>query len=263
MQLYIPEEIKSKIENEDYFVDDVGMSGSTVVMLEDKVLKIQPIDEESRNEHRMMEWLKGKLPVPEVYGYIEEKDQNYLLMSRVPGKMSCNAQYMEAPEALVTALADALKMLWSVEANDCPAVYDLDRKLEMAKFNVENGLVDMDNVEPDTFGEGGFENPQALLDWLIANRPKEERVLVHGDFCLPNIFLQDGQVTGFIDLGKTGIADKWQDIALCYRSLDHNYSGEYGGKVYGDFNPDILFEKLGIEPDWEKIRYYILMDELF
>lgn len=28
-------------------------------------------------------------------------------------------------------------------------------------------------------------------------------------------------------------------------------------------NPDRLFEELGMAPDWEKIRYYILLDELF
>ena len=64
-------------------------------------------------------------------------------------------------------------------------------------------------------------------------------------------------------MGKTGVGDKWNDIALCYRSLKHNFDGTYGGKVYKDFNPDMLFEKLGIEPDWDKLNYYILLDELF
>ena len=64
-------------------------------------------------------------------------------------------------------------------------------------------------------------------------------------------------------LGDTGIGDKWRDIALCYRSLKHNFDGSYGGKVYPDFDPDMLFEALEIEPDWEKLRYYILLDELF
>lgn len=50
---------------------------------------------------------------------------------------------------------------------------------------------------------------------------------------------------------------------LYYRSLKHNFEGKYGGQKYENFNPDILFEKLGMEPDWEKIRYYILLDELF
>ena len=64
-------------------------------------------------------------------------------------------------------------------------------------------------------------------------------------------------------LGKTGIGDKWNDIALCYRSLKHNFDGTYGGKVYAKFNPDMLFEKLAIKPNWEKINYYLLLDELF
>ena len=54
-----------------------------------------------------------------------------------------------------------------------------------------------------------------------------------------------------------------EDIALCYRSLQHNYNGKYGGKVYKNFNTELLFDELGILPDWEKIKYYTLLDELF
>ena len=60
-----------------------------------------------------------------------------------------------------------------------------------------------------------------------------------------------------------GTGDRWQDIALCYRSLVHNYDGKYGGKKYEGFSPKLLFEQLEMEPDWEKIKYYILLDELF
>lgn len=52
-------------------------------------------------------------------------------------------------------------------------------------------------------------------------------------------------------------------VVLRIRSLKHNFEGRYGGKAYEDFNPDLLFEKLGIEPDWEKIKWYLLLDELF
>ncbi|WP_207637230.1 hypothetical protein [Eubacterium xylanophilum] len=45
--------------------------------------------------------------------------------------------------------------------------------------------------------------------------------------------------------------------------MKHNFDGTYGGKVYPDFDPDMLFEALGIEPNWEKINYFILLDELF
>ena len=121
----------------------------------------------------------------------------------------------------------------------------------------------MDNVEPDTFGEKGFADPDALLEWLWENRPKEDLALSHGDYCLPNVFGMGAEVSGYIDLGRTGIADKWCDIALCYRSLSHNYSGRYHGRSYGAYDDLLLFRELGLEPDWEKIRYYILLDELF
>ena len=121
----------------------------------------------------------------------------------------------------------------------------------------------MDNVEPSTFGEGGFKNPEQLLRWLEDNKPEYEPVLSHGDFCLPNLFLEDDSISGFIDLGDTAIGDKWRDIALCYRSLRWNAEGAYGGNVYPDVESMKLFEALGIEPNMEKIRYYILLDELF
>ena len=49
---------------------------------------------------------------------------------------------------------------------------------------------------------------------------------------------------------------------LCYRSLCHNADGTYG-PVYPNIQPEKLFDALQITPDWEKIRYYILLDELF
>ncbi|MBQ7840121.1 MAG: aminoglycoside 3'-phosphotransferase [Lachnospiraceae bacterium] len=258
-----PEKIKVLISEEDYHIDQIGMSRATVIMLRDKVLKIQEESKEADNEYQMMKWLQDKVPVPQILCHEIQNGKSFLLMSRAKGKMSCEEELMQNPDKLAEVLAEGLKMLWQVDISECDIRYDLDRKLEMARYNVEHDLVDVNSVEPETFGPNGFRSPAHLLEWLVANRPEEEPVLVHGDYCLPNIFAENGRVSGFIDLGKTGIADKWQDIALCYRSLIHNYDGSYGGAVREGFDAGILFEKLGIEPDWEKIRYYILMDELF
>ncbi len=243
--------------------DTVGMSASTVLIYEDKVCKIEKKCEEADREAGIMRWLSGRLPVPEVWCRSRWDEKSYLMMSKLPGKMSCDEEYMRRPEVLAEALAEGLKMLWKVDISDCPYSNCLEEKLRMAEYNVEHNLVDIENVEPDTFGPDGFENPRALLDWLIANRPEEELIFSHGDYCLPNVFLQDGRVCGFLDLGRAGMADKYQDIALCYRSFLHNYEGKYGGGSYGEVNPEIIFEKLGIKPDWEKVKYYMLLDELF
>ena len=263
MQLNVPSKIKSLIESKPYTVDDIGMSGNQVLIFEDMVLKIEDKSEMVERQVQMMQWLEGKVPVPKVIAYEVEDEKSYLLMSKISGVMSCDTYYLEHPQELLKALASGLKMLWEVEVTDCPVVRDVDAVLEEARLQIANGWVDLDNVEPTTFGEGGFESPEQLLEWLENNRPELEPVLSHGDFCLPNVFLEDGKVKGFIDLGRTGVGDKWNDIALCYRSLKHNFDGTYGGKVYEDFNPDMLLEKLGIEPDWEKIKWYFLLDELF
>ena len=71
-------------------------------------------------------------------------------------------------------------------------------------------------------------------------------------------------MTGFIDLGKMGPADRWQDIAIAMRSLEHNLSGKYhNGIPFGSFEPRRFLEELGVEPDEKKNRYYMLLDELF
>ncbi len=116
---------------------------------------------------------------------------------------------------------------------------------------------------PGTCGANGFRSPEALLYWLEDNRPPEEPVLSHGDFCLPNLLLHGDTLAGYIDLGRAGLADRWQDIALCYRSLLHNYDGTYSGVSHAGWHPGMLFEALGLRPDWDRIRYYILLDELF
>lgn len=262
--MYIPNEINDFIKGLPYSLDDVGMSGSKVLQFDDMVLKIEKANRHFDKMIEIMRWLEGKLPVPKVICVVKEKGLCYLLMSRIKGKMSCDEYYLERPDELCEHLSTALEMLWDVDISDCPRVTTIDDELIDARYQVENKLYDLSNAEPDTFGENGrFKNPEELLKWLEENKPTFEPCMSHGDFCLPNIFIDDCKISGFIDLGAMGVADKWRDLASCYRSLKHNFDGTFGGKVYEDFSPDLLFEKLSIEPNWEKINYYILMDELF
>lgn len=259
----LPKKIKNMIGNRPYTLDKIGMSDSQVLLFHDMVLKIRPEDSEAQTELEMMRWMQGRLPVPEILCHEVEGDHSFLLMSRITGKMSCDLSFINEPERLIDVLCEGLKMLWSVDISECPCDASLDYHLAAAEYNVRNGLVDTDDAEQETFGENGFKDPEDLLEWLKANRPKEDLVLSHGDFCLPNVFANEKGVSGFIDLGRAGVADRYRDIAICYRSLTSNLRGSYGDHPPVEFDPNLLFERLGIEPDWEKIRYYILMDELF
>ena len=259
----LPLNIKKLLDGEEYKIDNIGKSDSQVLIFRDRVLKIVKYSSENEEKIQMFRWIDGKLPVPKVICYEEDENFQYLLMSKVSGTMSCDEYYMSRPDILMPLLAEAIKMLQSVDISGCTRDCGLDELLKEARFRVENSLVDTSDAEPETYGENGFKNPNELLIWLENNRPEFEPALVHGDLCLPNIFLDKDKVSGFIDIGGMGVGDKWQDIALCYRSLVHNANGVYGGKVYPGIEPKALFDSLGIEPDWDKIRYFILLDELF
>ena len=258
----LPDSIQAYVGDHPYVCDSIGLSGSEIRLYDDMVLKIGPHRPDTLKSVRMMKWLEGRLPVPRVLCFEEDTERQYVLMNRVQGRMACDPYYLSRPQQLIPLLAEGLKMFWQVGIADCPVHCGLDQELGEACLRVERGLVDLERAEPDTYGPGGFRGPKELLEWLETHRPPCEPALTHGDYCLPNIYLDADRISGFIDLGNAGIADKWRDISLCYRSLKHNCDGTYGRR-YPDVDPDQLFSALGIEPDWEKLRYYILLDELF
>ena len=262
--MVLPSEIQKLIVQKTYTLDDVGMSGSQVLCFDDMVLKIGKHTDAHDREVSMLAWLASKnLPVPAVIHAQVTDGTRYLLMSRVPGKMSCAEEYLDNADTLLGILAEGMHILWKTDISDCPCDSRLDRHLKAAERHVVNGQVDVNAVDPSTFGPGGFASPEHLLAWLYNNRPPETPVLSHGDYCLPNIFAENGRLSGFIDLGDSGIADRYQDISLCHRSLMRNMDGSYGGRVREGFDPDRLFDALGIRPDRELLRYYRLLDELF
>ena len=257
-----PPQITAHTAGRDFTLDRTGLSGSTVAIYEDFVLKCEPVSEESENHLSMLRWLDGRISAPRVIQTAEQDGFRWTLMTRISGEMSCSPIYRTDPHRLVRVLADALKTLWAVDVSDCPVDQTPAAKLRRARSIVENGQVDLELVEPETFGEKGFSSPAALLAWLEENAPPCQPVLTHGDFCLPNIFLENWEFSGFLDLGRSGAGDKWTDIAILWRTLRDNFGGHYGDAVPG-FHPDELFGALGIDKDEEKLRYYLLMDELF
>ena len=264
-------EIAARLSGYTCTKDHIGCSSAGVFRYEHKhngdvlYLKVAEVSDEIRRERDLLAWLKGKVPVPDVVYYGEQGGHAFLLMTKAGGFMACDCtrdndgdegqdKVHEPIDQTVKLLADALLMLQSIVIQDCPYENTLDHKLKAALYNIEHDLVDMDDFE-----EGNdFNTPMELYQWLVENRPPEELCFTHGDFCLPNIFIDGQTVTGFIDIGRSGIADKWQDIALCVRSLRHNLRHTESQKYI-----DLLFAHLGIQPDEGKIHYYIMLDELF
>ncbi len=206
-------------------------------------------------EKDMMVWLQGKLPVPEVLHFEQYENTNYLLMRAASGEPGY-AYYEKRrdPEQMIRIYSEGIRLLQSVSIADCPFASDIDTRLGELDYLLQNNLadIDRDNWEDDT----PFDDPQALYAFLKTHKPVEELVFSHGDFGDSNIFIANDHISGVIDLGRSGKADKWYDIAFCVRSIQHDLGNQPG-------HLDLFFDLLGIEPDWEQIRYFILLDELF
>ncbi len=262
-EIYMPSEIKGLIKGRNCEIDRIGLSGSKVIMFDDMVLKISGDSAAYRNEVCAMQWLSGKLPVPKVIYHAEEGGKGYLLMSKVNGLMGCDRYYLERPDELKCLLAQTLKTLWSIDTQACPTAQSLDDDLARAANNVASGIVVFENVDKWLLADGGFTGFESLLAWLNRAKPDTDPALSHGDLSLPNLLFSGGRLSGLIDLGDTGVGDRWRDIAICLRSFKHNLEGRHGIKTFPDYDVRALFDELGIQPDADRIKYWLLLDELF
>lgn len=122
----------------------------------------------------------------------------------------CTAQlYREQPERLCDTIAERLSMLHAEDFADCPVQNFSKRYLALAEKNRFAGTYDKSHF-PDSFGYASAEEAWAVVEqhgYLLQND-----TLLHGDYCLPNIILNDWRFSGFIDLGSSGAGDRHIDI---------------------------------------------------
>lgn len=260
--MIIPESIRRCIGDRPFQTDEIGCSEAQVLMFDDMVLKIQQECNVSANEYYMMSWLQGKLPVPQIIAAEQADGWRFLLMSRMPGRYLCTPELLDDQPRLAEMCAEGLRKLWAIDITGCPTKRTLDEKFREIEEGLRGGWITAEQAaQPETYGPGGFASPAALFDWLVKHRPVEELVVSHGDFCLPNVFADDRGLTGFIDVGLSGVADKWVDIEKCVWSMWANTTGFFGGKQR-PFDRQLLFDALGMQPDEDRLRYYGLLDEL-
>ncbi|MET0751856.1 MAG: APH(3') family aminoglycoside O-phosphotransferase [Pyrinomonadaceae bacterium] len=236
----------------------LGLSPSKVFRLEaagknSLYLKIAPrIPAFSLSDEKLkLEWLKNRLPVPEVLLFAEDESADYLLLSEISGRQAGDdALKIDIPR-VIEQLVNGLKMIHSLPFEDCPFDSNFDSVIGIVRERISKNLVDTSDFDEERLGR----SVEDIFRELIETKPDtEDSVFTHGDYCVPNVILKDGKLNGFVDLGNAGIADKYQDIALLMRSVKDNFGEEYEEKV---------FEIYGIEPDWKKIHFYKLLDEFF
>ncbi|UOQ50135.1 aminoglycoside 3'-phosphotransferase [Gracilibacillus caseinilyticus] len=254
----MPDRLSKRTEGFSWEQMTIGRSEAKTFFLQgstyNQYLKIQPVNavENLSDEKDRLQWLRGKLPVPEVVYYDMDHQNEYLLMTEVKGTNASDQIHLANVTDLIKQVGTGLQVLHHINTKDCPFNQTLEPKIAEAKRRAENSLVDEEDFDGIRKGMKASE----LFEELLCNKPNnEDLVFTHGDYCLPNIILSKGKVSGFIDVGRAGVADRYQDVALAIRSITSNFGKEY---------IPYFLEGYGMtDVDETKMDYYQLMDEFF
>ncbi len=199
-------------------------------------------------EARRMEWGRRHLPVPRVVDFGSISQRQWLLTERIPGRNGVDPVLAQYPERLVRTLASGLWRFHQTPVSECPFDFRLDRALAHARQRLEAGVI---RPEVDFHAEFAHFSAVEAVEWLETMRPKSESLVVcHGDYCPPNILVEGGIATGFVDLGELGVADRWWDLAVATWSVTWNF---------GPGLEDLFLDGYGIERDQARIEYFRLL----
>lgn len=197
-----------------------------------------------------LQWLSGRLPVPEVLLYETDERYEYLLMTEIAGSDATDEQFRSKAEQTVSLLAEGLRAIHHADARGCPFDCGASGRLRLIERRLSTGRIDRQKIE-----ERFQDTPERLYERLCAELPDmaETSVLCHGDYCVPNVMIDSGRISGFIDLADAGLSDPYRDLAAAQRSIARNF---------GERHVALFYRKYGMEPDPVKLRLYDLMEHL-
>ncbi len=171
---------------------------------------------ELEKEAKMTEYFYSKGLGAEVLDYVSS-DRDWLLTRAVNGEDCVYPEYLRNPERLCDTIACELRKLHETDYTDCPVMDRTAEYLATAEKNYHTG--DYDN----SFPSFGYHSAEEAHDALVAGKDAlQDKVLLHGDYCLPNIILKNWKLSGFIDVGAGGVGDRHIDLFWGAWTLNFN-----------------------------------------
>jgi aminoglycoside phosphotransferase len=131
-------------------------------------------------ERDRIAWLSGRLPLPEVVGFVHAQGDCWMLTRELRGLPLYHASLGWGPARVARRFGEILREIHSIDASECP------------------------------FGEAA-----------------PGHVLIHGDYCLPNVLVENDRLVGLVDVGRAGLGDPRDDLAAGVWTLDYNFGHGY------------------------------------
>jgi len=127
-------------------------------------------------ERDRLEWLYGRLPVPDLVGFFHAAGDDWLMTREIVGVPLYHRSIAWPASRVARLFGEILRGIHATDATGCP------------------------------FGVAKLGN-----------------VLTHGDYCLPNVLVAGGKLSGLIDVGQAGLGDPRVDLAAGVWTLQYNF----------------------------------------
>ena len=149
----------------------------------------------------------------------ESGEFDWLLTRRVPGEDCTWQTYLDDPIRLCDTTAQLLRKLHETTREGCPVS---DRTADYINGAQKNFKA---NIFSNEFLPERWKHISPKEAWTIAQQARKSMktdTLLHGDYCLPNIMLDNWQFSGFIDLDGAGVGDRHIDLFWGVWTLQFN-----------------------------------------
>ena len=193
-------------------------------------------------EARMTEYF-GSIGLGARVLHFESGERDYMLTARVHGEDCTHTQYLSDPKRLCDLYAELLYDLHHRDYSGCPVQNRIESYSALAFENYRTGNYDKDSF-PDSFGYASAEEAMAVIK-KYGSALKND-TLIHGDYCLPNVMLDNWKFSAFIDVGNGGVGDKhidlfWAVWTLWYNLKTNKYEDRFlDAYGRGNFDRDML-----------------------
>lgn len=201
--------------------DSSGCSGATTWRVETEpycYLKIAPAGA-LRQDAEGLRWFSGgPFLTPQVLEYCSA-EQDYLITAPVPGTPAFESPWRDDPRRMAALLGEALRAFHEAyDPSGCP----LHNSVADMLARVERNVAEQRWEDSMLAWMGGCSAEDAHRRIQQGAPSLKDDVVLHGDYCLPNVLLERWRVTGLLDLGMSGVGDRHYDLHWGCWSLDYN-----------------------------------------
>lgn len=169
-------------------------------------------------------------------------ERDIMLTRRAIGEDCTHEMYLSEPRRLCDRIATLLRELHETDYSECPVE---DRNADYIKGAIENYRTDNYDKShfPDSFGYSSAKEAYSVL--MGGMGALSGRVLLHGDYCLPNIVLDRWQGHTFIDVGCGGVGDRHIDLFWGAWTLWFNLgTDKYRDRFLDAYGRDVIDEEM-------------------